>query len=426
MDILRALALCFLFVVFSSAAQERQEDTPSNTPVSGAEDNTQSQPDELRAKDEEIKRLRKLISELDRSSINMAVMIDERITETTATFVFKTNSFGRVAVLISGKNGFEKTQESNDREHTVEFSGLMPGESYKISFFAITPSGKRRLVQSDKDNFTTQLEGSDDKPVVNIQNAPKKTTPNSITLELFSEKKVQIEIYCKKRVDGLTSPTPCPQFRHGEIRLTKAGRHLDDAKKYEGIGEFLISGLEPDSVYEFSGTAVGENGIKSDLIFLMTYRTAKAPNKVDFSGPVYFEIRPDLTLVSWKWTSEPSRSTVILKIGERSVQFEPPRMDLETQMSTAAVPLAKVMDALGGDNKSRPVVLVEMQDSGDQKVSREFSFALVIPKPQPGMNAEQKVAIEEATRVIGQRRGKLNWTTIRQIGLPILLSLLPP
>jgi hypothetical protein len=101
-------------------------------------------------------------------------------------------------------------------------------------------------------------------------------------------------------------------------------------------------------------------------------------------------------------------------------------MDLETQMSTAAVPLAKVMDALGGDNKSRPVVLVEMQDSGDQKVSREFSFALVIPKPQPGMNAEQKVAIEEATRVIGQRRGKLNWTTIRQIGLPILLSLLPP
>jgi hypothetical protein len=79
MDILRALALCFLFVVFSSAAQERQEDTPSNTPVSGAEDNTQSQTDELRAKDEEIKRLRKLISELDRSSINMAVMIDERI-----------------------------------------------------------------------------------------------------------------------------------------------------------------------------------------------------------------------------------------------------------------------------------------------------------------------------------------------------------
>jgi hypothetical protein len=426
MDIQRALALCFLFVAFSSAAQERQEDTPSNTPVNGAEDNAQLQPDELRAKDEEIKRLRKLISELDRSSINMAAMIDERITETTATFVFKTNAFGRVVVLISGKNGFEKTQESNDREHIVGFSGLMPGETYKLSFYAITPSGKRRLVQSDKDVFTTQPEGSDDKPIVNIQNTPKIITPNSITLELFSDKKVQIEIYCKKRVDGLASPAPCPQFRHGEIRLTKAGRHLDDAKKYEGVGEFLISGLEPDSVYEFSGTAVGENGIKSDLIFLRTYRTAKAPNKVDFSGPVNFEIRPDQTLVSWKWTSEPSRSTVILKIGERSVQFEPPKMDLETQMSTAAVPLAKIMDALGGDNKSKPIVLVEMQDGGDQKVSREFSFALVIPKPQPGMNAEQKDAIEQATRVIGQRRGKLNWTTIRQIGLPILLSLLPP
>ncbi len=430
MDMRKGLVLCLIVAAFSATAQERQADVPTSESV-GAEvaatiGDMQRQQDELRAKDEEIKRLKEILSELDRSSINLATIIDERITETTATFVFKTNAYGRVAVRVSSDGGYEQTLESNDREHAVGFTGLSPGRVYRLIFYAITPSGKNRRVQSDKDEFSTPAEGFDAGPVVNVQNIPKSSTPNSITLDLYSDKKVQLEIYCRKRVDGLANPVPCPQSRHGEIRLTKAGRHLDGAKVYEGRSEVLISGLEPDSVYEFSGKAVSENGIGSDLIFLATYRTSKAPNKVDFSGPVSFEIRPDVTLVSWGWTSEPKESIVILKIGERTVQFEPPRIDTKTNSITAAVPLAKVLDALGTDNKSKPVVVVQMQGSGEEKVSREFSFALVIPRPKPGMSAEQRDAIEEATRVVVEKRGKLNWATIRQIGLPILLSLLPP
>jgi hypothetical protein len=68
-----------------------------------------------------------------------------------------------------------------------------------------------------------------------------------------------------------------------------------------------------------------------------------------------------------------------------------------------------------------------MQGNGaEEKVSREFSFAIVIPQKNAEMSAEQISAINQATNVVVNRKGRLDWATIKQIGLPILLSLLPP
>jgi hypothetical protein len=230
----------------------------------------------------------------------------------------------------------------------------LPGEEYKRIVYAITPSGQKRKVQSDEEEFHTEAVGSDARPVVNIQNAPKSRSPDAIMLDFYSDRKIQMEIYCNKRVDGLANPVPCPQKKYGEIRLTDAGRHLGGVKTYEGQSEILIPGLEPDSVYEFSGKAVSENGIETNLVFLSTYKTLTAPSKVDFSGPVNFEIRPDITLVSWRWTSEPREANVILKTGERTVQFEPPKVDTNTSSITAAVPLAKVMGRLALTTRRSP------------------------------------------------------------------------
>lgn len=424
----RFFAVILVLIAFSVTAQDQKIESNEND--QGSVQQTVNNPrdidsmqEKLTAKDAEISRLKKIVDELDKTKINMAWIVDKKILDTTAAFFFKTNGYGKVAVQVNG-NGYDEIRESNDSEHLVSFSGLKEESNYSIKFYSISPSGRRIKINSDESGFVTQKGSVSEKPLVTIQDEAKNIAHDSIVIGIHSDEKIQVEIYCMKRVPGLASPTPCPKY--GEIKQTKVGRHLDGIRTYQGRSDLNISGLEPDAEYEFSGKAVNDNGIFSTLTFTKTYRTRPAPSVVDFNGPVKFEIRPDSTIVSWKWTSEPSSSKVIMLSDGgvvNSLDFKIVN-DSENKSTTATIPMARVMDLIGEGGKNPPVIRVQMERNGQDKVIREFSFGIVIPKAKPEMSRAQKTAIESATEVFVKKRGKLNWETISQIGLPILFSFL--
>lgn len=238
------------------------------------------------------------------------------------------------------------------------------------------------------------------------------------------DRKAIVQIQCNRVIPGVATKerlVSCSKPTYGEIKRTGAGNLLSGQFPADPLREFSITGLEPDTEYEFSGVVVGENGISKKFTSPGIYRTAKAPDKAEFQGPISIEIQPEKIVLSWGWVNVPASSQVMLRLNGgpdndgNDIYFNVKQASGAEHRYSSEIRMADLSRALkpatgqvaneGGASKVRPLFVVTMTGQDGKSIKQEFEMAFLIQNPDAGTKKSVWSAVNQAAENVAPQIG---------------------
>lgn len=376
-------------------------------------------------------RLKELQDELERTRATVPgaiTLADRFVTDRSASFIFRTDRAGRLIAELQEVGGplFEKRSDDLGTTHPFSFDNLAPNRTYHMKATVLDWTGtKTNTTLTGLDlNFSTAM--ADSGPVLAFESTPVERTANTITFAFTLTEPAFVRFECRERIPGTTSTKPCRKTYVGEAEVSQVGRPLGTARQI-GRNVVTVDGLDPDQEYEFVPAGHDVLGLKLTEA-QAERRLFKTSQRLDFKGPVRVQIEPAGIKVQWSPTTPPTKGTVRIKFGTKTLVDVDAPYDAASNTAEATVALtalAALLDRQPSNAATLPVIEILMNGNGTE-LSREFVVGFAVPKPDtPGLTKEQKEAAKAVTDSITQpSRKKIKWQELVQLGLPIVLSFL--